>query len=93
VTISQRASQESTFDEIDTQISHLNDQAARLAENYAQTGSLKDLNEAIRIIEQVIDMVGEYITPLVLSNLGANARQAIRADRFDRRPQPCRRPC
>ena len=71
MSISERISQESTFDEIDTQISHLNDRGARLAKNYEQTGSLKDLNEAIRIMEQIIDMVGEYIMPYILSNLGA----------------------
>ena len=35
---------------------YLSDQAASLAENYQRTGVMKDLNEAIRIIEQAINM-------------------------------------
>ncbi|PQE12949.1 TPR domain-containing protein [Rutstroemia sp. NJR-2017a BBW] len=50
--------------------SSLGNQVARLLENYEQTGSLETLNKAIRIMEQVVDIVGEYITPDILSNLG-----------------------
>jgi hypothetical protein len=63
--------QESTLDEIGVQIKYRNDQAVRLAENYEQTGSLEHLNEAIRIMEQAMDMVGGYIQLDMLSNLGA----------------------
>ncbi|KAE8447330.1 hypothetical protein EG329_010888 [Mollisiaceae sp. DMI_Dod_QoI] len=48
----------------------LNKKAKALAENYQQTGNLENLNEAIRIMEHVVDMAGEYIDPCVLSNLG-----------------------
>ena len=52
-------------------ISLLDDQATRLAKTYERTGSLRDLNEAIRIMDQAIEMAGVYIQPFMLSNLGA----------------------
>ena len=68
VFVSQMINQESPLDEIGTQI---NNQGIRLAKNYERTGSLEHLNEAIRIMEQAIDMTGGYIQPSMLSNLGA----------------------
>ncbi|KAJ3573296.1 hypothetical protein NPX13_g4756 [Xylaria arbuscula] len=55
---------------IDMQISSVNDRAVRLAENYQQSGSLEDLNKAIRMMDQATEMAGVYIQPHMLSNLG-----------------------
>ncbi|KAL8369387.1 hypothetical protein RB599_010631 [Gaeumannomyces hyphopodioides] len=63
-------SQGLTHNEASIQIGLLSGQAARLAEKYQHTGSVRDLNEAIRIMEQAIDMAGRYISPAMLSNLG-----------------------
>ncbi|KAJ3573299.1 hypothetical protein NPX13_g4752 [Xylaria arbuscula] len=63
--------QEPGSEESNTQIRSSNTEAARLAENYQQTGRLEDLNEAIRIMEQMIEMAGRYTQPFMLSNLGA----------------------
>jgi tetratricopeptide (TPR) repeat protein len=43
---------------------------AQTYENYQQTGSLENLNEVTRTIEQIGDMAGEYVTPDELSLLG-----------------------
>ena len=53
------------------QISQLEDQAASLAENYQRTGSAMHLNEAIRIMEEATDSVGEHVPPSMLNKLGA----------------------
>ncbi|KAI3326484.1 CHAT domain-containing protein [Xylariaceae sp. AK1471] len=75
----QTSNQQLRLNEVDIEISLLNNQAIRLAEDYKQTGVLEKLNKAIRIIEQVIEMVGGYLQPLMLSNLGV-----ILGMRFDR---------
>ena len=49
-----------TFDETSIQNILLYNQAVRLAENYKQTSNLEVLNQAIRIMEQGIN-IGEYI--------------------------------
>ncbi|KLU92421.1 hypothetical protein MAPG_11367 [Magnaporthiopsis poae ATCC 64411] len=56
--------QESMFDETGI------NQAVRLADNYQQTGRFEDLEEAVRIMEQAVDIRGESIQPDMLSNLG-----------------------
>jgi hypothetical protein len=67
--ISQSISREITFGDV-ALASSLGNQAVRLVENYEQTVSLETLNKAIRIMEQVVDIVGEYITPDMLNILG-----------------------
>ncbi|RYP01436.1 hypothetical protein DL764_006206 [Monosporascus ibericus] len=65
-------------------IRQLQDQATSLAEIYQRTGNMVHLNEAIRIMEQAIDMVGGYIQPRMLNNLGAMlSRRFERTDSID----------
>ncbi|KAL8364751.1 hypothetical protein RB595_003837 [Gaeumannomyces hyphopodioides] len=45
--------------------------AARLAENYQQTGRFEDLEEAVRIMERAVNIGGGFIQPGMLSSLGA----------------------
>jgi hypothetical protein len=51
---------------------YLSNQAVSLAENYQRTGVMKDLNEAIRIIEQAINMtpIGHSHLVAMLQKLG-----------------------
>ncbi|KAI0536692.1 CHAT domain-containing protein [Xylaria digitata] len=70
-TLLESHSRDSRSENTDIHISHLNDQAIRLAKTYERTGSLRDLNKAIRIMDQVIEMARVYIQPFMLSNLGA----------------------
>ena len=71
--ISQRVSQASIPDEVNIQIMHQSNQAVRLIQNYERTGIIEDLNKAIAIIEQVIDMTPQGSVHLagILSNFGA----------------------
>ncbi|KAI8628835.1 CHAT domain-containing protein [Xylariaceae sp. FL1651] len=55
----------------DEQISSLNEGAVRLAENYRHSGRLEDLNEAIRMMDQAMEIAGRYIQPYMMSNVGA----------------------
>ncbi|KAI1157268.1 hypothetical protein F5B18DRAFT_261330 [Nemania serpens] len=71
------------LEEINIQIASLNNQATNLAENYQQQGSLESLNEAIRIMDQAIEMAGVYIQPLMLSNLGAFLGMRFEPHRID----------
>ncbi|EGX53165.1 hypothetical protein AOL_s00006g543 [Orbilia oligospora ATCC 24927] len=45
--------------------------ARELFKRYQETGVLGTLNEAIDVMLQSLDLVGEYITALMLSNFGA----------------------
>ncbi|KAL8295079.1 hypothetical protein RB600_000852 [Gaeumannomyces tritici] len=69
--VNQRISQGSRFDNVGIQIRHLTNQAAELAETYQQTGRYEDLEEALRIMERVVNTGGGSIQPGMLSNLGA----------------------
>ncbi|KAI8623472.1 hypothetical protein F5Y19DRAFT_492557 [Xylariaceae sp. FL1651] len=55
----------------DEQISSLNKGAVRLAENYRHSGRLEDLNKAIGMMDQTMEMAGRYIQPYIINNLGA----------------------
>ncbi|KAK0717749.1 hypothetical protein B0T26DRAFT_303312 [Lasiosphaeria miniovina] len=66
-----RTDQEPVVNETGIQTRHLSSQAVRLAKSYEQIGHLEDLKEAIKIMEQVLELGGAYIEPDMLSNLGA----------------------
>ncbi|VBB73370.1 Putative protein of unknown function [Podospora comata] len=70
ISISQIMSQKPEFEKIRIQTGRLRDQAVGLAKNYQQTGSFEDLKNAIRIMEQVVEIGGAYIEPSMLSILG-----------------------
>ncbi|RYP48546.1 hypothetical protein DL768_005585 [Monosporascus sp. mg162] len=68
--VNQRMDQEPTVDEIGTIIRYLSNQAAKLAESYQQMGRFEDLKEAVRIMEQAVEVGGVHIDPDILNNLG-----------------------
>ncbi|KAF2804436.1 uncharacterized protein BDZ99DRAFT_354976, partial [Mytilinidion resinicola] len=62
-----------TSDEVDILITHQNDTAIRLLQNYERNGNMEDLEKAVSIMEQVVDMTPQESINLMvrLSNFGS----------------------
>jgi tetratricopeptide (TPR) repeat protein len=58
------------LDEIVTEFQRLINKASSLYESSKQYGRLEDLEEAIEILELVMSIIGDYISPLILPSLG-----------------------
>src|SRR5262245_10182416 len=73
--------QESVYNEVEIQIMRQNNEAVRLVQNYERYGTIEDLNKAVSMMEQVIEMTSRESISLggKLGNFGAMLRK-----RFER---------